>query len=1314
MSGFLVVMLFLLSASTLQAQVVPCIDGNTVEWGSPLLDTEPTYQYVADVREGNQDNAWHTGAKDIIDYGPDGNQWTYTSVLSKGDIMNAAAVVLTGLENDPENCDAGFDYDPLRTYLFFAGDRESNNGVAQIGFWFYLDGSAPVEVNGDKYLEPKHAIGDLLIMSDFSAGGRLATVTVLQWVDPNGVAGNYSEDQHFDQLPLDSQVAINNDGNPDVPTPWAGNVKPGQMVYDYNEFYEGVVDLTDVFDLNQNPEAICGAGWLLETRSSKEITAKLKDFTGGQFNLEPTATVNSPTVCVEDPATLEATVFQGAIEILNPVGDGYTFQWWKGDPENGGMLLEDVDTATDEYVIDPTTSNDAGAYYVIVFSPQGCESQGSAFGTLTLNPLPDVSADDETLACTATTVQLTGSPEGGTWSGDHVSASGLFDATGLAPDDYVVTYNYTDPNTNCTNSAEATITVDIAPELTVTCPDPVSVDCNDDIATAFSTWLGGFSSSEGGGTVTETYNVTVDGNPVAIGDLVAPTYICDGSVINITFMASDECDQEEECSSSFTLEADTTPPTASNPASDTVDCGNIPNPDPLVVIDESDNCGTPVVTHLNDTEHPGVCGGTFVRTYRVTDTCGQYIDVQQTINVNPAPEATVADPGFPESVSCDVADGWEAPNTTYGNGADGNCTISGELTPTVDADWNNCGGTITVSYSGQDECGRPLSAGPYVINVDAAPEATVADPGFPESVSCDVADGWEAPNTTYGNGADGNCTISGELTPTVDADWNNCGGTITVSYSGQDECGRPLSAGPYVINVDAAPEATVADPGFPESVSCDVADGWEAPNTTYGNGADGNCTISGELTPTVDADWNNCGGTITVSYSGQDECGRPLSAGPYVINVDAVPKASFDAISNIDIYCEDLDSFVPGMLSYGNGEDGACIISGQVQGVSDPFEGNCGQFDVHFSYTDECGRTITATQVVTVIDETAPVITCPEPMTICNDSFPAELTANWTDNCLDGGTLTVGPINIRYRDDMCAELADYVFTISDGCGNETTEICTITREFDKYDNCETAFAMDMETASCFIPDFKRWGWTNSYNEGDSSELPLYAGAAHCDYENKGTLVGSVTVDYSVEGEITVTYNINEGYGMKEAHVYVGCDMYPEKKGTPTVAPGQYTFNSGSLDNSNGISVTFDNVYGPVYVIAHAVTCEELCKCSDRPWSDDGNTYNVDLGINCGGEAKVAVTKSVDFTAYPVPFDEEVNIKYSFDYETDVTIEVFDMKGALVRKAKNTNYMKGMSATTKMNLSGTDNQMFFVRLTTNAGTLVKKIVSYSEQ
>ncbi|SDL88610.1 hypothetical protein SAMN04488034_1242, partial [Salinimicrobium catena] len=73
--------------------------------------------------------------------------------------------------------------------------------------------------------------------------------------------------------------------------------------------------------------------------------------------------------------------------------------------------------------------------------------------TADVYPLPMVTADDDSV-CIGSTVQLSATPSGGTWSGMHVSATGLFDADGLAADDYRVTYTFTDGN-GCENSDTA-------------------------------------------------------------------------------------------------------------------------------------------------------------------------------------------------------------------------------------------------------------------------------------------------------------------------------------------------------------------------------------------------------------------------------------------------------------------------------------------------------------------------------------------------------------------------------------------------------------------------------------------------------------------------------------------------------------------------------------------------------------------------------------------------------------------------------------------------------------------------------------------
>ena len=131
-------------------------------------------------------------------------------------------------------------------------------------------------------------------------------------------------------------------------------------------------------------------------------------------------------------------------------------------------------------------------------------------------------------------------------------------------------------------------------------------------------------------------------------------------------------------------------------------------------------------------------------------------------------------------------------------------------------------------------------------------------------------------------------------------------------------------------------------------------------------------------------------------------------------------------------------------------------------------------------------------------------------------------------------------------------------------------------------DCDTAFAIgnDNDPYTCFIDDnvikTKRWGWNiGPLAEGTIETYDVYAGAGKCD-TSKGAFVGTVDVSY-IDGDVNVTYNIIDGYELRETHVYAGNAKNPtDKKGKLTVAPGQYTIA--------------DDLSGEIYVIAHAVVC----------------------------------------------------------------------------------------------------------------------------
>ncbi|WP_167612785.1 hypothetical protein, partial [Maribellus sediminis] len=373
------------------AQTPPCVDGVSNDWGDGgYMAGQSTYELNHDVFIGNNDDIF-TGGKDFKDWGmpsptPDYSNWTFSPMQAKSDIMNASAAIVTGLR-PTDGCPFGDPlnptyYDPTHTYLFFAGDRESNKGTGYIGFWFCLNGTEPVDIGGDKYFYPEHAIGDILILANFENGGRIADVTVLKWVGP----GNGTEGNNLSLVPLDlnSQVGTNNDTPTPVPPGW---ITDGRTEYDYFEFFEGIVDLTPIFAEVNDPQLLCKATWMLETRSSKEITADSKDFVGGNFNIAPVVEVSDDAVCENGSASLTATLKDANGDPVSPAG--YTFTWSPSGSYSG------QGTSTISFA--SAQLGDAGDYIVTVTSETECEPNEPDTATLTVydNPTCTVTTTDQ-------------------------------------------------------------------------------------------------------------------------------------------------------------------------------------------------------------------------------------------------------------------------------------------------------------------------------------------------------------------------------------------------------------------------------------------------------------------------------------------------------------------------------------------------------------------------------------------------------------------------------------------------------------------------------------------------------------------------------------------------------------------------------------------------------------------------------------------------------------------------------------------------------------------------------------------------------
>lgn len=402
----------------------------------------------------------------------------------------------------------------------------------------------------------------------------------------------------------------------------------------------------------------------------------------------------------------------------------------------------------------------------------------------------------------------------------------------------------------------------------------------------------------------------------------------------------------------------------------------------------------------------------------------------------------------PATFECADATGimdWLNAYTTESCGA--NLTVTTDYDP---MDFPKCSTTTnTITFSLTDASGNVVATCTSDLTINEAPAPTPDPISFPETITCSEADVFTAPDLAYSNGLTGGCEISGTIPANIVNFFDVCGGTIEVSYNATDECGNIISVGPIVINVKAAPLPTINVPTLPSSLSCGDAPGFTPPSASFSNGLTGTCNLSGTASVLMNHFYDACGGTLEVIYLGEDACGRNLVKNVTIIDIDPAPAPTIDvpAFPN-SLSCSDAASYVAPIVSYDNGFDGDCNISGLIEPAVSYNADACngGTMTITYDGIDDCGNVLSATPVVIQVEPApAPVLEAPKdvpPTIYCWDAVAGYYPGNATYSngesgfCENSGEI-VGVVT-EFWNSCDGGYIVYDYSGVDDCGNELT------------------------------------------------------------------------------------------------------------------------------------------------------------------------------------------------------------------------------------------------------------------------------------
>jgi len=517
------------------------------------------------------------------------------------------------------------------------------------------------------------------------------------------------------------------------------------------------------------------------------------------------------------------------------------------------------------------------------------------------------------------------------------------------------------------------------------------------------------------------------------------------------------------CASTYMIEVavvDLIQPTIVCPDAASVSCGGDFSPASLGMATGTDNCLGMLVT-FSDNETPATCDdGAIVRTWTATDLAGNTATCVQTITITgddvapvclncPGDVTITCEDDLPELPTLEVSDNCDpAPVisliSTSSQTGDGSCTdysytISRVVTVT-DACGNaqsypqtitvkddvapvclNCPGDVTIS------CNMPVPELPAIEvsdNCDPAPLITAISTISPAEGACG-AYSYIISRVVTVTDACGNAqsypqtiTVKDDVAPVC----LNCPADITVS------CGE-------------VPELPVIE----ASDNCDPAPLITVISTILPNGT-GAC---GEYSYTISR-------VVTVT----DACGNAQSYPQTITVKDDVAPICLNCPGDVTISCED-DLPELSTLEVSDNCDPAPLIS-LISTTSQTGDGSCTDYSYTISrvitVTDACGNTQSYPQTITVKDDVAPVLDCPENATVsCGDLNTN--TASAVDNCDPAPVLTWSDEALSGNCDWACTL-ERTWTAVDACGNTGTCVQTIT--ISSLDIIEEALNVDTD------------------------------------------------------------------------------------------------------------------------------------------------------------------------------------------------------------------------------------------------------------
>jgi len=507
---------------------------------------------------------------------------------------------------------------------------------------------------------------------------------------------------------------------------------------------------------------------------------------------------------------------------------------------------------------------------------------------------------------------------------------------------------------------------------------------------------------------------------------------CTGSLlVTRTWTATDAYGNSSTCDQTISI-GDSEIPLLEVPADANLNCGSDTSPEALGYPNVVDNVDPNPVVNYVDEVFTIDCSNQYViqRLWTAEDSCGNLAESFQVITVD---DLSKPDMVVPADVSVTL-DADVSPEALGFATATDNCDSEPVISYFDEILEGECASEYTIQrfWSAQDSCGNlteitqniTVGNGPVELTIPADSVVECSGDTSPEALGFATA--------VDGSGQEVAVSYEDE---TITAD---CNGRYIIlrTWSAEDACGRVVDATQTIVIDDLT--APVLELPADATVSCD---GDTSPESLGFASATDNC----DGAPVVSYSDSVVSGdspsqsSILRLWSALDECGN-VAQSVQTITVEDTTAPVLSIPSDALVNCGDDTSVEAlGEATAEDNCDDAPVVSHQDTIV----DGACaGSYTIERVWTaaDAGGNISEATQVISVSDGTAPVLTVPADVTVgCGESSDPDVTGTATasDDCSS-------PVTVTYADEVQQAVIVRTWTAIDACGNEASAPQVIT------------------------------------------------------------------------------------------------------------------------------------------------------------------------------------------------------------------------------------------------------------------------------